>query len=623
METLSTLLFKLQVADRAYYNDGKAVLSDVEYDALRDQVREAGADNPTVQKYLSTVGAAPPEHLAKVRHMMHMGSQNKVNTPAEFLAWAAKRPGEYSVSYKMDGSSVSAVYVDGKLNRVSSRGDGEHGSDITSNALKWMGLPREIRAKGIVAVRGEAILMKTLWQTHFQGDANPRNTGNGTIMRKSGENNQHITFFAFDADLPFQRQTSRVNALVDYGFNVVPSSVFKTAKDVADYYNQVVACRAGLNYEIDGLIVALDDLEAQAALGYSDGGTRPNGQIAWKFESASAETTVIGMTLTIGSTGAIIPTAQLQPVQIGGITVSNCLLNNFEYIRELGLNIGDTVMVERAGDVIPHIVEVTQKNAPGVYLPPAGCPCCGDILEQDGKVLKCVNLVCEGKGYQLIKNWVKKTGIKHLGDGLLTALYESGKVTDIPDLYDITTVDLEEQQVGQGRLGQSMAEKVSAEIDKTRNLDLAVFMGSLGIKFLGRSMAAHIGLASVEEFLQVSEAELATKPEMGQNKARDMKASILAKQALIERLQSAISVVATVESKVTGGMSYCFSGVRMTPDVKIAFEAAGHQEKSGVSAGLNFLVLKDPSSASSKAEKARKLGIGILSYDDFKATLLG
>lgn len=625
MSDLTSSLAKLRAADLAYYN-GTAEMTDAAYDALRDLVRQAGINDPEVQKYLETVGAAPPAHLEKVRHMIHMGSQSKIETVEELRSWVSSKSRhqtKYVMSHKMDGASVEVVYVDGQLTRVSSRGDGTFGSDITMNARHWVSLPHSIPAEGVMVVRGEAIMLKSTWAKHFPGDANPRNTGNGTIMRKSGENNEHITFFAFDTDVKADTHSTRLDVLVASGFRVAPFGVFETADELVAAFQATTTTRPGLDYEIDGVIIGLDSLKAQEELGYSDGGTRPNGQIAWKFESVSAETVVTGVTLTIGSTGAIIPTAQLEPIQVGGITVSNALLNNFDYIEALGVNIGDTVLVERAKDVIPHIVEVTVKASPGCYQPPALCPYCTSPLVKDKRALKCVNDECDGKVYQLIKNWVKKTNIKHLGDGLLTALYDSGEVSTIPDLYKLTIQDLERQQVGQGRLGQSMAEKVFEEIDKTRTLDVAIFMGSLGIKFLGRSMAAHIGLSSVDEFLEISVTELATKPEMGPNKAAEMKESMLRKTDLIAALREEIEITKPVAqpAKPAGGKSFCFSGVRMTPEVAAAFHAAGHQEKSGVSAGLDFLVLKDPASTSSKAEKARSLGIKIISLDNFIANL--
>ena len=629
---------QLKLADAAYYNTGVSLMSDDQYDAIKDVVRYGQPDH----EYFKTVGAAPAEHLGKCRLTIHMGSQNKVNTSQEMDEWWSKYASSRHVvvSEKLDGASCELTYIGGRLTRAATRGDGVFGSDITANAMKWANIPKEITAAPgeVTVVRGEAMLPISVWKKHFQDTANPRNACNGTVMRKSGTNNEHVTFTAFDISetAKYNKLSEKLVRLQRLGFAVVPWSLHSMLSAVKEYQAEYVKIRGGLDHEIDGLVLAVDDLAVQEELGYSDGGTKPRGQVAWKFENQSSITTVVGFEVSLGHTGAIIPTAKLSPVQIGGVTVSSVLLNNFEYIKGLNVNVGDVVLVSRAGDVIPHIDCVTEKKSEGPYQPPVNCPACGSKLVEQGKILLCVDDACEGRIVQRIKNWVKKTGIKFIGEELLLALTSESPdggtlIKDLVDLYHLHTMPqrLATVRVGNGVLGMSMADKVIAEIDKTRTLPIDVFMGSLGIKFLGRSMARHIGLATVQEYLDISVEDLSLKENMGINKARDMKASILSRADLIHRLSAHVTVSTPTEKPIQStvmnhtyqGKSFCFTGVRMKEAESARLAEVGGNEKSGVSGGLNYLVTKEADSTSSKAVKARSLGVQVISYDEFKAQL--
>jgi DNA ligase (NAD+) len=611
--------------DAAYYN-GEAEIPDSTYDRIREEVKARFPGDP----YFNTVGAKP--HLSQVRLNIHMGSQQKVSTVDEIKRWyeGSVVSGEILVMEKLDGSSVELTYEDGVLQRVATRGDGTIGTDITDNARSWKNLPSTIPVMDRLIIRGEAMLSLSDWKEHFQSTANPRNAANGTIMRKNGENNNHITVTAFDCDsdtnlLP-DRMDSRLLLLQDLGFCTVPCMSCYNIADLNGIYSAYRdRTRASLDYEIDGLILSCTNKSDIINLGYKDGGSRPRGQAALKFPSEKGETTVLAINLTIGHTGALIPTAELEPVRIGGVTVSNVLLNNQQFIRDLGVDVGDRVLIERAGDVIPYMSKVLEKKRTGDgynhFQYPQHCPFCEKSLVEDGRAILCINPECEGKAFQVIKNWVRKLDIKHLGEGLLKVLYDTKMVQEIPDLYDLTVDSIKDLNVGNGVLGKSMAEKVMKEVDKTRELPVDLLMGSVSIKFLGRSMANHIGLGSPESYFSISPEELATKDNMGVNKAALMKESISARKPLIEKILRKISVVEPQKVDVTSdrfsGMVVVFTGVRLSKEDQEIFESNGGVIKDSVSKNATHLVQKSAESESSKSKKAKDLGLSVISLQDF------
>ena len=637
---INQIVSALDKADNAYYNSGKALMSDADYDKLKDKLSKLSPGNPR----LSKVGAKVEAHRSEVKLLMHMGSQNKASNDEEFFKWYNKTGGEVIVSDKQDGSSMEIVYENGKLSRVSSRGDGSTGLDLTQNAILWSNLPQTVKVNGRLIVRTEAYMNISTWKERFSDSANPRNCANGLVSRKTDEekDNQYIKVAAFDIVHPtdkYNTQLDKFNALLKLGFDTVRYYIASTIGQIKSIRTDYIKERGGLDFEIDGMVVSYNDLEVQDRLGYSDGGTRPLGQIAWKFDSSRAVTKVAGMTITMGSQGQIVPTAILEPMYCGGIIISNSLLNNFDFIKDLDINIGDEIEVERAGDVTPYITKVVKKNSVGPYPTPTHCFICGGELVETknadgkkGRAIICVNDSCPGKKVELIRNWIKKTNIKYIGDEVLDAFTTSPQasidgvnplVNSISDLYKLTIDQIKDINIGNGILGKSNATKIIMEIEKTKVMDLDLFIGSLGIKFLGRSMAKHIGYATAAEYISATVDDLATKDNMGPNKARDMKASIFVFKNIIEELQTYVKINNQVKKSVnTNGkhanVSMCFTGIRPTDAERDQMEKVGIVEKSSVSRGLTYLVQKSKDSTSGKTEKALSYGTKILGYSEFQ-----
>lgn len=372
MTKIETLVAELRQASEMYYNSDKTLMSDAEFDTKVRQLREVDPDNA----FLKVVGAPPSQHLTKAKHKIPMGSLNNCSREGDkanpsYAEWHQKQGNNaVCLMHKLDGSSIELIYQDGRLVQAITRGDGITGEDITRNAIKFKGVPRLV--KGFSgSVRGEALLKIQSFADHFAGQAaNPRNAANGTVRRSDGTGSEHINFIAYDVlpeNQPLMYHHQKLELLAKLGFDVVWFRMCENADEVLALQQGIAGVRGNLNYEIDGLVAIVDDIEKFVLLGWRD--NRPKGGIAFKFEAMEATTKLLGIKLSIGHTGAVIPTADLAPVQIGGVTVTSALLNNYEEIERLGLGIGDTVRITRRGDVIPKIEGVVSKQL--------RCPCCG------------------------------------------------------------------------------------------------------------------------------------------------------------------------------------------------------------------------------------------------------
>jgi len=634
---IDMLVDRLAEASKAYYNTGKAIMSDDEFDKLKEELSLLVPDHP----FVAQVGAGAADHLSKVELQMHMGSLNHAMKDDEFWTWWAKYDEPAVViTDKVDGCSVEVTYDGGVLAQVVSRGDGTIGNLITDNAKNWANLPKSIPNKSRIVVRGEAVLLKEDWAKNFAGEQNPRNSTTGTIMRKSGDRNEHIRFYAFDitALLEFNTWAFKFDAMRQLGFEVPAVYVASTRKYIENIRKEYIEGRSDLPYEIDGMVVAIADMKKWNELGFSDGGKRPRASMAWKFETEKVTTVVEAINLSQGHTGAIIPTAQLKTVRLAGTNVTNALLNNFDHIEELGVNIGDVVEVHKAGDIIPKILRVVEKKSEGAFPRPIECPICSSKLVTEGRYLKCIDDDCDGRAFQRVKNWVKKTGMKHIGDGLLQSLFGAGKVSCIRDLYNLVTNDLINLPVGNGILGEKNARRAISEIAMTRVMDTETFMGSLSIKFLGRRQAAHINLASPEAYISASESTLAAQDGMGPNKAREMRLSILKRAPEIRSLLESITIdfeeeeeektnATTNTENVVVNKSFVFSGKITVEDewnerytrarLQSLVRSKGGFTPSSMSRDVDYLVVADPTTNSSKARKARSYGIKIIGEYEF------
>jgi len=370
----AALVLALRSASDAYYNSGDVLMADAAFDALRDRLATLDPQNP----FLSEVGAPVANGRRKVKHSIPMMSLHKITTEKEVGGWLAKVPSgtRIAIQPKLDGGSVSLQYVDGVLKEAASRGNGTIGEDLMVVASRMASVPKTIPIMGNVAVRGEVVLLKADWPkvSNYDPTKNPRNAGNGVMRRDDGTDAEHLTFVAFDlvADVEdFKTVTGQVQALTQCGFsNVAETHLAISNEDLQHLVSDWESMRPNLDYAIDGLVFKANDLHVAADMGVSSG--RPNGQMAWKWASDVAQTEIVGVELTVGHSGLISPTFKLKPVELMGVTVSNALGNNWNQIRQLGVAIGDTIEIFRAGEIIPKVSRVI-KPLEAVYR----CPCCG------------------------------------------------------------------------------------------------------------------------------------------------------------------------------------------------------------------------------------------------------
>ncbi len=663
MSRLSDLRSLILEAKHAYYNSGEPLMGDDEYDALEDELRLLSPDDPV----LSMVGAEAPADamLTKARHSMPMGSQSKVNSEFEFRTWCTRsRIDAIHASLKGDGASAAAYYRDGQLVQAISRGDGTVGEDITANARRFKGIPAWVAAgtegggAGFSgAVRFEVILTVEDWtRLDPARSKNPRNAGNGIMGRKNGHQSDSLTIFAFDLDemrngasVVFRTESEKTARLAELGFNVIAHLLCDTAEDAVRYFREVHAARDALPIWIDGVVMKADDIARQAELGVTAG--RPKGQVAWKFDSSGAETVLEDVVISGGHTGGLYPTAQLRPVDIGGTTVSNASLANFDEIERLDVAIGDSVWVVKANDIIPKIVRVTDRPVTRrPILAPVACPFCGGAVGRrrttggsDGVIIECRNAECPKKSTGKIRRWIASVDILGIGDGVLEALLDRFALEDAAGLYTLRgradeLADLVINAERDIRLGQKRALSILDAIDATRTLTLSQFLGSLGLD--------HLGKRRVELMIRAAGGALNTLGDWQSGRLRDAAFAVQAgvpniggpiqdgidsMAQVIDRLLAAgvtvlppqVDLQATSDGEVDQPLkTICISGKLPSGCKKADYvdplRAAGYELVDEVIKGLDFLVLAEPGSTSGKAEKARRLGVAVITEESLR-----
>ena len=669
---LAQLRSEIDRVSQLYYTPGcVSPLSDEQYETLVSELR---AIDPTDAR-LTRVGTpySAEDMRDKRPHSIPMGSltntDDGINGFADWydktLALLGVESANVNASLKMDGNSIALSYVEGQLTEAISRGDGEVGESLTANAVKWMGVPTCLKVPFTGTVRGEAILYRAEFDALKADDptmTNPRNVGSGILGRIDGTQNDLIRFVAFncvDRRVEFPTLSHKFKVLERLGFNPVKHIVATGTRDevvasIKQYFAQIESQRDVLPFEIDGVVVMIDDTQYQLQITADrKDELRPKYGRAVKFATQKAMTRVTGVTITIGHTGAIIPTAVLDPVFVGGVTVSNCLLNNWNAASEnpsaAHVAIGDVVEVARQGDVIPKIVRVvSQPEDRQPILEPTTCPACGapttrTLRDKEGVVTLCSSSDCSAQGIGKIKHFIRDAGIMGVGDGVLKALTEE-LVSTPADLYRLTADQLINMQIGESKsgapikFGSSRTLGLLAEIEKAKTLPLCNFLGALGIPLLGKRRAEIVckeqGLRTLDDWTtggaeRMPDGTMRDTIAAGIKKAQPIIDDLLAVGVTTtpyEPPTAAVVKEAVAEEgtpagpKTIAGSTFCWTGCRDHID---EVKALGGIEKSGVSKGLVYLVQKDATSSSNKTMKAEALGTKIISVETLRAVLAG
>ena len=600
---------KILKASDAYYND-QPIVSDQVFDSWVNQLKKLDPNNPAITNIGSNIR---PTIWKKAFHNFVMGSLDKVNTPEELIKWHS--PKEFFVTEKLDGLSINCVYEDGKLISCITRGNGVEGEDIFVNVRKMNGVKSTIK-DFTGSIRGEIIMRKSIHNKFFSDKANPRNAASGVSKRLDGIDVEHLDVYFYQVvNSEFKTELEQVQWLQLNQLQTPNYWIFPSCKEVSSHWRSYQEKERNLlDYEIDGLVIRYNDLNFQNSLGDKDG--RPKGAIAFKFDNVMVESTIREINWQVGNSGRLTPVATIDPITVMGAVIQKASLYNMSYINELKLDVGATVLVTRANDVIPRIEQlVVGTNT--IAKAPKVCPCCNSTTSIDGENLLCTNHSCQAQVIGRIENWIKDLNILEWGSSLIERLVESGKVHTVADLYKLSIADLE----GLDRMGAKSARKCHDLLFAQLELSLDVFVGGLSISLIGQSTIRSImdaGIDTLKDLQNLSMSEIANIAGIGPTKANLLFNGLKDNKDLIIDLLNFVKIKKKSVGVLTG-KSICFTGAMKNkrPVLEKMASEMGATVKSSVGKGLSYLVIADPNSSSSKAESARKLGTKLLSEDDF------
>jgi len=650
---------KLRYHEYRYYVLDEPEISDAAYDRLMERLKELEAahpelvtpDSPTVR-----VGGAPREGFQTVRHARAMLSLDNAFSYDALREWdrrvregSGKEKIEYIAEHKFDGLSISLQFEDGVLTRGVTRGDGTTGEDVTPNvktirsvplrveatALKKVKLPADFEVRGEVMMTRKAFDALNRQQEQIGGKifVNPRNSAAGAVrvLDPTITASRKLDFFAYyllvDGKVPFAKHSESLEALKQLRFRASDDwKLCNGIQGVIAYCEDWDAKREKLPYEIDGVVIKVNATAIQNELGYT--AKAPRWAIAFKYPARQETTVVNDILVNVGRTGALTPVAILEPVQVGGVTVSRSTLHNMDEIERLGVQIGDTVLIERAGEVIPHVLKVVKegKNRKPFRMP-KNCPECGSAIHHvEGEVAyRCVNAACPAKRKESILHFAGRHAmdIDGLGEKIVDQLVDKGMVKDVADLYA-----LKEEEVAElARMAEKSAQNLLEEIGASKKNSLARLIYALGVQFVGERtgqlLAEHF--SSLEELAAAKEEELEQVPEVGPKVA----ASIVeffsepANRQLVKKLWKAgvrpKAEKREVKSDKLAGKTFVFTGTltnRTREEAEAIVQQHGGKVSGSVSKKTNYVVVgTDPGS---KYDKAKELGVTILSEGEFE-----
>lgn len=647
----------LQRHNRLYYVLDTPEISDAEYDALFRELQElehAHPDLVTSDSPTQRVGGQPLEKFSSVQHSLPMLSLENAMNADEIREFDKKikkilaLPVDYSFKYtcepKMDGLAVELVYIDGFLTIASTRGDGITGENVTENVRTIRSIPLRLSGNSIpslLEVRGEVYLSLEAFQKINQtkeenGEppfANPRNAAAGSLRQLDPKitATRPLSIYCYAPglvnDLEITSQHSFLSAITDLGLPVNP--LIRTVEGIENaisYHHTMQQQRDALGYEIDGTVIKVDSTDIQHDLGEKS--RSPRWAIACKFPPRQAATKIEDILPSVGRTGVITPVAILKPVEIAGVTVSRATLHNWDEIAAKDIHIGDTVVVERAGDVIPAIVRVIteQRNGSEKYFsPPEFCPQCGSpvVRISDEVAIRCMGLVCPPQFRESIKHFASRNAmdIEGLGEKIIEQLHARSLVISISDLYNLTKKDLMQLD----RMGDKLASNLLDAINRSKSCELERFLFSLGIRHVGERTSrilAH-SFGSLDAVMKATIPELLSLRDIGETVAQSIKSffETNANIAVIEKMLNAGVIPSNNHKKLGGkftGKTFVFTGTLSQfsrQEAQRLVEEQGGTAVGSVSRKTDYVVAGEE--AGSKLNKATILGIKILTENDF------
>jgi len=612
---------KLTEAQDAYYA-GEPVMSDAKYDALFDELRDLDPANPVLKRVGTKIKDA---RLRKVKHEIPMGSQSKVNTKDDFLAWVKKTGADrFTVQEKLDGLSVELVYEKGELKTAITRGDGEEGEDVTHTVSEMSNVFGTLPDKFTGSLRGEIMFTKKAFDQLVgkSGEyTNPRNAAAGLTRRKDVHKavpHMSVTYYDCLTDkLDFEKEHHKIRFMENaLKLGCVFTKVCSLDNAIAWYESYQEELRAELDHEIDGLVIKVADLEAQEALGETDG--RPKGQVAWKFANEMRSTILEDVEWDVGLGGRVTPVAILKPVGIGGVTVTRATLHNVSNMTKLGVWKGAEVLVCRAGDVIPRLEQVVKPAKGNKFGYPTECPRCKAPTKFEGEFLTCPNSQCPAKIRGDILKWINTLGIDQAGESFVNAAVDAGLIKDPADLYTLQEDKLSKLP----GFGKSSAKTIVDNVNKAKEIPLAKFLGALNIQNASESTFSALvnaGFETLDDLRTAAIKKMSLARGIGDTTAQVIFNGLAVKATLIDKLlKNGVSIKKKVVGKLTG-RSFCFTGEISIkrPDAVKLVESMGGEVKSSVSKGLSYLVQASATSNSTKSQKAKSYGTEVIGESEF------
>lgn len=660
-QQLEQLRSKIRYHNYRYYVLDDPEISDAEYDALMQELLELEKKYPllvTPDSPTQRVGAPPLDKFETVRHtlpMLSLANAFEEEEVWEFDSRIKRFLGrgdtiDYVVEPKIDGLAIELVYEHGILTVGSTRGDGETGENVTQNLKTISAIPlRLLKGDEFPArleVRGEVYInTQDFQQLNKQRErsgeplfANPRNAAAGSL-RQLDPNitaRRPLKVFFYGVGIvegkTFTTHMEMLEQFKRWGLRVNPEiRLCKNFREVFDFYRQLQERRDTLGYEIDGIVIKVNDLRLREELGEIS--RSPRWALAYKFPPREATTQILDIVVQVGRTGALTPVAKLKPVQIGGVTVSRATLHNQDEIERKGILIGDTVVIQRAGDVIPKVVKVIESVRTGKeqqFVFPDKCPVCGaDVLRSEGEAIaRCTGISCPAQLKERVLHFASKGAmdVEGMGEKLVDQLVDKGLVSDMADLYFLTKENL----INLDRMGEKSAQNILEALERSKQPTLARFIFALGIQHVGEHLARILAdhFQDLENLAQASEDELQGIYEIGPEVAHSIYVFFQQEETrkLLEKLRQAGIQITRPEKakkiKSLAGKSFVLTGTleKFTrEEAKKLIEDRGGRVVSSISEKTDFLIVGDK--PGSKLDKAKQLGIRLLNEEEFENML--
>lgn len=608
---------------KAKYYQGHPEISDIEYDKLEEELKQKDPKN----KVLTIVGSTP-KGSKKVNHATKMLSLNKTYKLEELLSW--KGDHEIVSTYKIDGVSCSLIYEKGELVLAKTRGDGSVGEDITDKAIWMRNIPSSLKENATIEIRGEIFcdeesfihLSDEMVEIGLDKPTSQRNIVAGLIGRKENiELCRYIEFRAFESledPNPVKTEIEKIKRIKTLG--IEPEEIFlhKKEEDIKERLSETQNFMSEGEYQIDGLVFSYNDLSLHEELGAT--AHHPRYKMAYKFQGEAKETELKSITWQVSRNGILTPIAEVKPVELSGAKISRVTLHNYGMVKQNNLKAGDIIEIIRSGEVIPKFLSV-KKAKQGKFSVPSDCPSCDEKVVVDDIRLRCVNPACPAQIKEQILNYIQKIGIDDLSSKRLDELIKAGFVRSIPDLYKLTKDDL----LSLDKVKDKLADKLLSAIEKSKNVDLITFLGSLGIQGGAYNKCEKVVLAgynTLEKVKSITPEKLQEIEGFAEKSATEFYSSFKEKEGLIKDLEEngfEFKESSVKDSAITS-KKFCITGSlsRKRADIEKDIRDNGGIVVGSVSKNTDYLLTNDENSLSSKFKKAKSLNIPIINEESLK-----